>query len=81
MPRLILPAALFAVAALGLVAFNGHGFTLPTPPAESYALVQYVVEGGEVHAYVDDYGMSAQDCLNAAQASDDLRCEAEGAAS
>ncbi|USN14330.1 hypothetical protein PAPPERLAPAPP_00940 [Brevundimonas phage vB_BpoS-Papperlapapp] len=81
MPRLILPAALFAVATLAVVAFDGHGFALPKPPAESYSLVQYVIEGGEVHAYVDDYGMSAQDCLNAAQASDDLRCEAEGAAS
>lgn len=79
MARLI-PAALAVASLVALVAFNGQGFTLPTAPAESYALVHYVAEGAEIHAYVDDYGMSAADCLRAAQASPDLRCEAEGEA-
>lgn len=77
MLRRLIPAALVALSVVALAAYSERdAFALPVAGA-TYALVQYVEEGGEIHAYVDDYGLSAGDCLAQAQGRGDLRCEAE----
>lgn len=79
--RHLIPAALFALSVIALAAYSERDAfaALSVETGPTYSLVQYVEQADGVHAYVDDYGLSAADCLSA-QTRGDLRCEPEEAA-